>query len=95
MKNLDRMVLAARANRPEWTAPRESAVLARVRLEQETRNTRKKQAIVGLSLVAAAALFCARAAAGGPDATHDATSNGSYAASSEALGLGDAGLVRD
>jgi len=92
---LGRMVLAARHEPLAWTPTRAASVLGRVRQEQASRTSRKMKAIVGLSLVAAAALFCARAAAGAGDGLHDAAAEGTIAASHEALGLGDAGLLSD
>jgi hypothetical protein len=95
MTALDRLVLSARSAGPEWNESRATSVLSRVRVEEGARVARRKKAIVGFSLVAAAALFCARPAAGGSDGLRDASSNGTIAASPEALGLGDAGLLTD
>ena len=53
---LSRMVLAARHEPLAWTPTRAASVLGRLRQEQASRTSRKKKAIVGLSLVAAAAL---------------------------------------
>ena len=94
-KKLDLLVARAATARPEWTPARERRVFSDVKRTEITRDARGKKALVAISLVAAAALFCVRAAAGNTDTAPHASESPTIAAGNDALGLGDAGLFAD
>lgn len=95
IKKLDLLVARSRLAQPEWTPARERRVFSDVKRTEITRDARGKKALVAISLVAAAALFCVRAAAGNTDTAPHASESPTIAAGNDALGLGDAGLFAD
>ena len=95
MTKLDVLVANARAAEPTWTDERARRILSSVKRNEEKGDAKSRKALLAFGLVAAAALFCVRAAAFG---SHDATAHdnaGAIAAENQALGLGDAGLFTD
>ena len=95
MNKLDLLVARAATARPDWTPTRERRVFSDVKRTESTRDARGKKALVAISLVAAAALFCVRAAAGNTDTAPHASESPAIAAGNDALGLGDARLFAD
>ena len=95
MTKLDLLVANAHAAKPTWSDDRARQILANVKRNEEKGDARGRKALLAFGLVAAAALFCVRAAAFG---SHEASAHdnpGAIAAENQALGLGDAGLFTD